>query len=139
MADRFKIMLGICFVLIVLVLGTVWVGVKASHGDRQVTQINQLFHAQQMIAAREECRAAVQSRFNEVIRERDAIGWSAIPDLIGYHLGDPAAQIASLIATRDRLAKANEAVLALPSLDAAVNHGFDLAGVHYPACPKVPR
>jgi hypothetical protein len=133
MADRYKAMLAVCIVLILIAIGLAGWGVYVSvtNGD-DVSEIHDILDAQKDAAARDECRAEIQSRFDDVVRMRDAIGWSAIPQLIGIHAGTPA----ELTATAQALDVANVRVLALPTLDEAVNQGYSLDGVHYPPCPK---
>jgi hypothetical protein len=126
-------MLGILIVLVVVVVGG-WAVWKVSDSNADTNDIRKVLHAQALISERNECRDLIDSRFDEVVRERDAIGWSAIPQLIGIHIDEPA----ELRTTAAALDAANMKVLALPSVDDAVKHGYELDGVHYAACPKVP-
>jgi hypothetical protein len=134
MADRsYKIMFGMAVFLIFLVLGAaVWGGVEAANSRDDVSEIRQVLNTQESDAALDDCRARIASEFGHIVQQRDSIGWSAIPQLIGIHAGTPA----ELLETAARLEAANAAVLALPSLEDAVNNGYEINGVAHPPCPK---
>lgn len=134
MPERFKIMLAVCIGLIVIAIGVAaWSAYEATTSGSGVSEIRQLLNGQQAAAARDDCRARIESRFAHVVQQRDAIGWSAIPKIIGLHVGDTS----DLTTTGMALEKANAAVLALPAIEDAVDHGYTLDGKHYPPCPTV--
>lgn len=88
------------------------------------------FSAQKSSSERTDCRNEIQAQFNDVRDHRD--------NLLGLiaalaFSGDGAGARAII----PQLNMAIDAVNALPDFDHAVDHGYTIAGISYPACPTV--
>lgn len=89
------------------------------------------------LSERSDCRTAYQADFTEVVRARDAIAVQSNIDFAGFLLGDPSVPSGKLATNRTALEEANAAVEALPKIDDAMDHGYQLGGVKHPPCPVV--
>jgi hypothetical protein len=91
---------------------------------------------------RADCREQYRADFTEVIRARDDLKldldaqyYAATYESAVTGQRPTAAQIERFGATLGELEGARAAVRALPKLDDAVNHGYELDGVQHPPCP----
>jgi hypothetical protein len=137
MPKRFKVMLVVLAGLAVVIVA-LWGGSKLNNTSQDTKDIRRVLHRQEMIFARNECRNRIESQFADVIQHRDALGWAGIPGIVLYHSDTSGELNPALVQIAVELKAANDAVLALPSVDDAVEHGYTLDGVKYPACPKGP-
>jgi uncharacterized membrane protein len=84
---------------------------------------------------RQDCSRSYSSDRTEITEKAAALERQSNIDFAGYLLSAPGISTATLQTNKAALEKANDAVLALPTLADMVDHGYTLNGVSHPPCP----